>query len=260
MMLGLAMLALVLAGCETSPTAARQPEATPGGSLVTAHVGLSADSLAVDEPVRIEPEVVFSGEADTLLAKYNWKITKDGVAVELPDAASKVLDWIPAEPGNYSAHLRVEYGGKTVDLFVVVVIREGDGGAGKLAEIRKGMIGNWSGTVTTPWTPEHPIEMAFRGDGTYSARNPSPGTDSLGPTPALYYGTDEDHPLKTWFVDDVNASGEASGEIQIVFGTVYTTTRDALRRVKVSPDGKRMSFEMWHLGNYGPVAVELQRN
>jgi hypothetical protein len=40
---------------------------------------------------------------------------------------------------------------------------------------------------------------------------------------------------------------------------VYTTTRDDLRHVKLSPDGKRLSFEMWHFGTYGPVAVELRR-
>lgn len=250
-------LSLAWAGCETAPTTAPEPE--PGGTLVGARIDPPADSLAVNEPLRLEPEVVFSGAVDSPLVKYAWKVTKDGVPVELPDAARKALDWIPDQPGTYSAHLRVEYGGKTVEIHILVIIKEGDGGAGRLAGIRKGMIGDWTGSVSTPWLPAYPIHMTFRADGSYSARNPEPGGDSIGSTPALYYGTDEDHPLKTWLVDDVKASGEATGEITIVFGQVYTTTRDELRRVRLSPDGSRLSFEMWHMGTYGPVAVELAR-
>lgn len=252
-------LALAWAGCEMPQTAAPGPKDDPRGSLVAASIDPPTDSHAVNDPLRIEPDVIFSGEVDTPQVKYAWKVTKDGVPVDLPDAAKRILDWIPGEPGTYSAQLRIEYGGKTVDIHIVVIIREGDGGAGKLAEIRKGMIGNWTGTVSTPWVPEYSIDMTFRKDGTYSARNPDPGGDSIGPTPALYYGTDEDHPLKTWLVDDVKAGGEATGEINIVFGLVYTTTRDELRHVKLSPDGSRLSFELWHFGTYGPVAVELVR-
>lgn len=249
-------LALAWAGCETPQSVAPEPP----GSLVTARIHLSAESLVVDEPLRIDPEVVFSGEVDSPLVKYSWKVTKDGVPVNLPDAARKALDWIPDQPGTYSAHFRIEYGEKTVEVHILVIIKEGDDGAGKLARIRKAMIGSWSGTVTSPWVPEYPIRMTFRADGTYSARNPDPGRDSLGSLPALFYGTDEDHPRKTWLVDDVKANGDATGEITLIFGQVYTTTRGQLRHVKLSADDSRLSFEMWHLGTYGPVAVDLVRN
>jgi hypothetical protein len=123
-----------------------------------------------------------------------------------------------------------------------------------LARIRNGMNGAWRGVVTTPWVAPYMADVVFRADGTYSAYNLNPDNH----LPALYYGTDEDSPLKTFKLDDLKANGEASGELTVLFH-VGTTTVDEIRHLSLGPDGNTLSLEMWHFGTYGPVRLDLTR-
>lgn len=251
----LACLCLAWAGCETSnPTNPQAPDGK-GGALVSARLDASGDSLAVNEPVRLETKPVFSGEIDSAQVKVSWSITRDGEPMLRQDSAQRILDWVPAQAGTYSAHATVEYGGKTVEVYVLIIVTAGSE-ARQLEAIRKGAAGKWQGTVTTPWVAPYPIEMELRADGTYSARMLS---QVVGSSSALYYGTDEDSPMKTWSLDDVKANGDASGEIRIVFDVVYTTTQDEIRHLRLGGDGKTLAFDMWHFGQYGPVHLELTR-
>lgn len=254
----LACLSLAWIGCQEDPALSgpEKPD-TKSGSLVSARLDAPAESLAVNETVRLEPQLVFAGEVDTGKVRFNWSITRDGKPVPIGEAAKRILDWIPSKPGTYSARLTVEYGDKTVEIYVIVVISASGGDEAKrLAEIRKGMLGSWKGTVTTPWVAPYTVDMELRGDGTYSARNLTPDPDFR--VPALYYGTDEDQANKVWLIDDLKANGDATGEIHVSFGE-GNAVRDEIRHLRVSADGSRLSFEMWHFGTYGPVAFELTR-
>jgi hypothetical protein len=254
--LGLAGLCLFWVACENTHTTGPVDPGSKSGALISARLDAPGDSLAVDESVRLETTPVFSGEVDSAKLNVSWSISRDGEPVLTEDSAARILDWIPTRPGKYSAHATVEYGGKTVDVYVVIIILE-SGDASQLEKIRKGALGRWRGTVTTPWVAPYEIEMELRADGTYSAH--SIGQDDSSDYPALYYGTNEDSPLKTWSLDDVKANGDASGEIQVLFGVVYTTTVDEIRHLRLGADGTTLSFEMWHFGQYGPVRCELTR-
>ena len=122
-------------------------------------------------------------------------------------------------------------------------------------ELTSGMVGTWHGCVTTPWTITYGIDITFRADGTYSATS---GEVLDGQTmTALYYGTDDDSPLKTWWINDIQASNKGVGEINVVFDPTGVV-RDELRNVKVM--GDQLEFELFHLGQYGPVLVQLYRD
>ncbi len=124
-----------------------------------------------------------------------------------------------------------------------------------LARVSSGIVGNWTGTVTTPWQPMHNVTFAFTADGHYSAHCQD---DCV----ALYYGTDDDSPFKTYRLLDVNTAGEVSGDIEIYFGgpgSASGTNRDQLLHVVLSADGNNLTFEMWHDLTYGPVSFRLTR-
>lgn len=250
----LAILCLAWAGCDNpEPAGPGNPDKT-AGTLVSAKLDVPEESPAVNEAVRLEPELVFSGEVDSSRLKISWSVDRDGISVPLETTAERILEWIPTRPGRYSAHATVEYGDKTIEIYVLIIVVPG-GDAQGLEAIRKGVIGKWKGTVTTPWIPAYEVEMEFRGDGTYSARVVAQPEGST--TSALYYGTDAESPLKTWLLDDVKANGDAVGEIQVYFDP--TTTVDELRHLRLGEGGGTLSFEIWHFAIYGPVRFDLVR-
>ena len=121
--------------------------------------------------------------------------------------------------------------------------------------LMSGMVGTWHGCVTTPWTIMYGVDVTFRADGTYSA---SSGEVLDGQTmTALYYGTDDDSPLKQWWINDFQASNKGVGEIDIVFDA-KGVVRDELRNVKLM--GDQLELELFHMGQYGPVLVQLFRD
>ena len=129
-----------------------------------------------------------------------------------------------------------------------------------LARFQVGMVGTWSGRATAPstwnWT-QATVDFAFDCDGHYHAR--CVAHDGTDPTcVALYYGTDADSPEKTYAVSDVRADGKATGDIEVYFFP-GDTTDDALNAIDLDPTGQTLSFDVIHLGQYGPIHYALFR-
>jgi hypothetical protein len=126
-----------------------------------------------------------------------------------------------------------------------------------LARFQAGMIGTWSGTATTPagWTwSQATVEFTFFCDGHYQGRCLAADAECV----ALYYGTDADAPQKTYELDDLHLDGSASGNI-VVYFPEGTTTDDQLLDVALDATAGNLSFDLWHLFEYGPVHYQLQR-
>jgi hypothetical protein len=121
-------------------------------------------------------------------------------------------------------------------------------------ELRTGVIGTWVGCATTPWTPMYKVTLVLREDGTYSAKS-GEGLDGQRML-ALYYGTDKDSPLKRYALTDLQASGLGLGEIDVYWDS-GSVVRDDLRNVRLM--GDKLEFEMFHFGQYGPIAFRLNR-
>lgn len=121
-------------------------------------------------------------------------------------------------------------------------------------QLRDGVVGSWQGCVTTPWTPMYAVSLEFRADGTYSAMT-SEVLDDVRMI-ALYWGMDADSPLKTYAINDFQGSKLGVGQIDLVFG-VGSTTRDQLTNVRLM--GDKLEFELFHLGQYGPLTFQLDR-
>jgi hypothetical protein len=121
-------------------------------------------------------------------------------------------------------------------------------------ELRVGILDAWHGCVSTPWTPMYEVFITFNADGTYSAHT---GEELDGVRMiALYYGTDDDSPLKKYAITDLQDSGLGIGEIDIfIFGK--NTVRDSLRNVRLM--GDKLEFEMFHQDRYGPLTFRLSR-
>jgi hypothetical protein len=118
--------------------------------------------------------------------------------------------------------------------------------------VKNGMIGTWTGTATTPWVAPYTVTLVFDTYTHYSAK--SSGTS----TTALYYGSDEDSPLKRYSVDDILASGDAVGTIDVYFGA-SGTNHDRLEGIELSADSSQLKFFFMHLGQYGPLRYDLVR-
>jgi hypothetical protein len=128
-----------------------------------------------------------------------------------------------------------------------------DPGTGDVwARLQYGFAATWSGTATAPsgWTtPSWQVWARFGADGTYSAHSLDPSV------PALYYGSDDDVPGKTYTLDDIQASGMGVGTIQVYFFENDWNTGD-LKHIALSEDLSGMTFEFWKDG-YGPVVFDL---
>jgi hypothetical protein len=127
--------------------------------------------------------------------------------------------------------------------------------ASSLGGLADGIVGTWQGCVTTPWVPVYWVTMTFRADGTYSA-SASEILDEER-TVAMYYGIDDDSPLKTYSLDDLQANGKGRGTIDIDFGQ-GSVNRDDLRNVALM--GDELQFEFWHRATYGPLTFQLKRS
>lgn len=130
-----------------------------------------------------------------------------------------------------------------------------------LAGIKEKIVGQWLGTVDTPWNNPYSVEFSFREDGTYSGRALSSGNDNGYINPALYWGTDVDSEYKIYDIYDVYSNGSAVGNIEIYFGqspTNVTTNRGKMDYIVFSNDSQQVNFEVMK-GEYGPLVYELHR-
>jgi hypothetical protein len=121
-------------------------------------------------------------------------------------------------------------------------------------EMQNGMVGTWQGCVTTPWVPKYFVTITFRNNGNYSAK--SGEQLDFRDMNAMYYGTEDDNASKKFSINNVQ-SGVGSGNIVIWFGNSGTTTNDDLKNVKLM--GNKLSFEILHLKQYGPLTFQLNR-
>ena len=132
-----------------------------------------------------------------------------------------------------------------------------------LARFQTGVVGSWLGTATTPtgWSwARATVEFTFFCDGHYHARClASEGGFDPEYCVALYSGTDDDNPQKTYEIYDVRSDGKATGYIVVYFDLTNTTTRDDLEALDLAAAGDRLAFDLIHLSQYGPIQYELQR-
>lgn len=185
-------------------------------------------------------------ESNRLILNYSWTV-KDGEnnAVPLLRTNKDSVWWIPKKEGDYRVEATATSYNKRVKTIEVVKVRNG------VRFYRKAIVGKWEGVATTPWIPPYTVEIEFFADGHYSAKC----TD--GTAVALYYGTDDDSPLKTYAINTVNEEG-AAGEIEVLFDVTFTTTTDQLRRIKFSGTDS-LHFEKYHLSVGDPVIYDLKK-
>lgn len=131
----------------------------------------------------------------------------------------------------------------------------GDITATTFEDLAAGVVGTWTGCVTTPWTPMYAVSITFRSDGSYrsSTNEVLDGTRMT----ALYYGTDGDFPQNRYAITDLQASGLGLGEIDIYFDVAGSVTRDDLRNIRLM--GDKLELEMFHRHEYGPLTLRLTR-
>ena len=119
--------------------------------------------------------------------------------------------------------------------------------------LKYGFAAAWGGTATAPagWLPPTwPVDFLFESNGHYSAHCRNSGSCA-----ALYNGTDDESPGKTYVIDDIQASGKGVGTIQILFSVGSWNTGD-LKHISLSDDLTSLTFELWK-GTYGPVVYDL---
>ncbi len=123
-----------------------------------------------------------------------------------------------------------------------------------LETYQKKIIGVWEGDAIPPsnWSEPYKIEIEFKENGIYSARN----TSSAG-LPAFYYGTDSDSDQKVFNIYDLYANGQAIASITILFQT-GSTNIGKLDFIELSNDYDQLTFDFWK-GDYGPIKYTLKR-
>jgi hypothetical protein len=114
------------------------------------------------------------------------------------------------------------------------------------------IVGNWAGEANTPWTPTYGVRFRFDSDGRYSAFSDD------GSVPALYYGTDDDDPRKTFDLDDIKANGASAGSIVILFPSGNAVT-DTIKTLTITPDGATLKMTVYHNVQFGPISYNLKR-
>jgi len=117
--------------------------------------------------------------------------------------------------------------------------------------VRNGFIGTWTGTATA-FGDTWPVTFTFDSYTHYSAKSLQAGI------PALYYGSDDDSPLKLYNITDIQANGDATGTIVIYF-SANDTNLDNLQGIELSADGSHLQFYFMHFGANGPLQYDLQR-
>jgi hypothetical protein len=123
-----------------------------------------------------------------------------------------------------------------------------------LATVQRGVIGTWRGQVVRAGPiprAMYPVELTLGCDGHYSGHclvatwNLGPGTGDV-PCTLLDYADDGDHPEKTYGIDGVRSDGDALGHL-VAYFYPQDVVVDRLAAISLSPDGRRLSFEVWHL-------------
>jgi hypothetical protein len=122
------------------------------------------------------------------------------------------------------------------------------------AGLEEMLVGSWVGTNTNPWVDTYAIEIEFGADGIYSSRTDAENW-------ALYFGPDDDTPLKTYAVKAVGPEAVGSGEIAFVWlDNVGSVVRMGAMTSIDFANADRVAIEIWDRGEYGPVVLDLIRS
>lgn len=118
-----------------------------------------------------------------------------------------------------------------------------------LVAVATAMVGQWSGTRTTPWDGTHPVLLTFFANGRYSMAH----VDGSMP---FYHGEHCGYHRSYWRVDTGSRS-LAEGELQINFNVVNTCTVEWIKHIQV--DATSLQFDHWHFQAYGPIHFDLRQ-
>jgi hypothetical protein len=110
------------------------------------------------------------------------------------------------------------------------------------------MVGEWTGTRSTPWDAVHPLTIIFFDSGRYSIAT----GDCASPT---YYGETCSEHLLSWRLD-TGTSAQAEGEFVLAYEGSLATSIAWMKHVRVAAG--TLSFDLWR-GEYGPIHFELER-
>lgn len=130
-----------------------------------------------------------------------------------------------------------------------------------VARVAGGMAGDWRGFSSTPWVPPYAVTMSFNADGHYGGKCVWSSNECCE---ALYYGTDDDTPLKRYSLDSVTTTGEVNGRIDIIYGSPTVPYYESgyqgtLQNAQLDATGNRLRFDFIYGGEYGPLHYDLQR-
>ncbi len=124
-----------------------------------------------------------------------------------------------------------------------------------LLHLRAIMVGTWEGTAEAPptWTPSRwSVQISFAADGRYEA------ACTAGACAPFYYDAPGPDARRTWTLDDVLASGDATGTLTVVFPG-GGAQRGELARVRYDT---ALTFDFWNTwaaGRLGPIRYTLRR-
>lgn len=129
----------------------------------------------------------------------------------------------------------------------------GDVTAATLQELRFGLVGTWTGCVSTPWSPAYAVTFVFNSNGTYQVWSDEimDGENMTG----SYYGVEIPSVDSTYEIDVISDS-QGFGHLDIAFDS-GSVTRGSLNHVRLM--GNKLSFDFMHRNQYGPVAYQLTR-
>lgn len=130
----------------------------------------------------------------------------------------------------------------------------------ELERVATGMVGDWYGIVTTPWTEPYQVNLKFGDDGGYSGACVWSSDQCCV---AYYYGTDLNADLKRYTVNRISSGGVVGGDIDIIFGeegSFYESGyQGTLESIEVDADDGRLRFDFMYGGTYGPLQFDLER-
>lgn len=128
-------------------------------------------------------------------------------------------------------------------------------GTEALMRVKNGIIGTWTGTVTTPWLPPYHVTFTFDSYSHYAAKAAPDGNGN----PALYYGDDGDSPDRRYGITDIQANGDAKGTIDVCFDVSGCNNLSSMEAIKLSADLSRLSFYIMYRYESGPLQYDLTR-
>lgn len=216
---GVCACALLFLHCSevtTDPDEITGPVENKAGEITKACINGSLNGIEPGDTVVLEAGFEATDPVDTAAVLYVWTLSRNGVVIaEGTGRTLEISDF--EEPGQYQLDLEISYGERHVSSTVIVIVTVryvylDSSLAAELDTCRIHWPGYYLGQISTPWAPAYEVAFAFRQDGTYSAYNAE--SDQL---PALYYGTDEDVPGKTWSLTDIRADRALEGNLVVCF-------------------------------------------